>query len=68
MTESGILNRLERESAVVHLTAHDARLFRNDPIVYNIASALTLAMKEYGIPKVAAAFRAALILQDKESD
>lgn len=69
MTESGILKRLETETVVaVHLTAHDARLFMNDPIVNRIASTLALAIREYGVPKIAAAFRAALILYAREEN
>lgn len=69
MTESGILKRLETETVVaVHLTAHDARLFMNDPIVHNAAQQLAMWMKEFGVPKVAAAFRAALILHAREQN
>jgi hypothetical protein len=68
MTESGISDRLQRSLATQNLTAHDAYLLTNDPIVYNIATVLTLAIREYGIPKIAAAFRAALILSAREEN
>ena len=66
MTESGISDRLRRLSATQHLTAHDARLLRNDAIVHTIATHLAKAMQEYGIPKIAAAFRAALVMHIRE--
>ena len=67
MTESGISEKVKALSAARQLTGHDRRLYLNDPIVHNIATMLAKAMLEYGIPKVAAAFRAALFLKERDS-
>lgn len=48
------------------MTDHDKRLFQNDPIVYQLAKNMTQAMMEFGIKKVAAAFRAALVMCRRE--
>ncbi len=65
MAENGISEKLKNLSANRYLerrmTEHDRRLILNDAVAYNLASALTKAMQESGVPKVAAAFRAALI-------
>jgi len=67
MTESGISDKIRRLSATQHLTAHDARLLRNDAVVYTMATHLAKAMQEYGISKIAAAFRAALVMHSREN-
>lgn len=66
MTESGISDKITKLSTARRLTEHDRRLVLNDAIVYNMASTLAKAMQEYGVPKIAAAFRAALVWQARE--
>ena len=44
------------------MTGHDKRLYNNDPVVHNVATQLVVAMKEFGILKVASAFRAAVAI------
>ena len=59
---SGVSNKLIKLSSANRMTEHDRLLFMNDVIVYNMASAFAQVMQEYGVPKIAAAFRAALII------
>ena len=66
MTESGISDRIIKLSTARQLTEHDRRLVLNDNVAYNMASALAKAMQEYGVPKIAAAFRVALVWQERE--
>ena len=66
--KSGVLKKLNKRSSARRLTEHDRRLVLNDAVAYNLASALAKAMQEYGVPKVAAAFRAALVWQSRESE
>ena len=66
MSESGISDKVERLSVARRLTEHDRRLFMDDVMVNYIASQLARAMQEYGVPKIAAAFRVALVWQERE--
>lgn len=66
MPESGVLDEVTRLSTARQLTEHDRRLVLNDAVVYNMASVIAKAMQEYGVPKIAAAFRAALIFHANE--
>lgn len=56
------VDRIRYFEASFKLNAHDGRLFRNDVIVNTVATHLARAMEIHGIPKIAAAFRAALAL------
>ena len=66
MCDSGISKEIKRRLTIMQMTEHDARLFMNDPIVHNASSYLAKLMLEYGVPKIAAAFRAALVLYNRE--
>lgn len=66
MSESAISEKFLEISRERHLIEHDRRLVLNDAVAYNLASALAKAMQEHGVPKVAAAFRAALVWQSRE--
>ena len=61
------VDRLRYFSASFKLNAHDGRLFRNDVIVNTVATHLAIAMETHGIPKIAAAFRAALALIEHQN-
>lgn len=61
------VDRLRYFSASFKLNAHDGRLFRNDVIVNTVATQLFLVMEEHGIPKIAAAFRAALAMLEHQA-
>jgi len=65
---SGISEKVIGLVRAMYLTEHDRRLVLNDAVAYNLASALAKAMRELGVPKVAAAFRAALVWQARESE
>ena len=66
MPESGISEKVTKLSTARQLTEHDRRLYMDDAFVHNLATHLAKAMQEYGVPKVAAAFRAALIFHANE--
>lgn len=66
MTESGISDKITMLTTYRRLTEHDRRLYMNDAFVYNLATNLAKAMQKYGVPKIAAAFRAALIFHANE--
>lgn len=68
MPESGILDEVTRLSTARRLTEHDRRMFMDDVMVNYIASQLARAMREYGVPKIAAAFRVALVWQAERMD
>ena len=61
------IERLRYLRASYKLTIHDAKLFGNDAVVHNVATQLFLAMEEHGIPKIAAAFRAALAMLEHQA-
>lgn len=66
MTESGVSEKVIELVRAMYLTEHDRHLVLNDAVAYNLASALAKAMQEHGVPKIAAAFRAALVWQSRE--
>lgn len=61
------IDRLRYLRASYKLTTHDAKLFGNDAVVHNVATQLFLVMEEHGIPKIAAAFRAALAMLEHQA-
>lgn len=60
--ESSTIKRLRDHEASFRMTEHDARLFRDDAVVNQVAHVLAQIIIDYGVAKCAAAFRASLVI------